>query len=182
MRNYGETAVDRLYKKLKQDITDICRKILYQTGFYYMSVEELEQEARILFFTRFEEYYETNNQYLRFLFIAIKNKVRTEQKKTYRYVNRFKNMPPMDDEEPDFHKALENVAGKNFHGISMDEVRKELQCSVGESKVQQYFDIVSAVVEFGGWSKAFKKHGINGTRKREAIKGEIRQSLSTFLR
>jgi len=50
-----------------------------------MNFEELTSEMMFLFFTKFDEFYENDNQYLRFMFILFKNKMCDLYKKEKRY-------------------------------------------------------------------------------------------------
>lgn len=86
---YGKKAVDRIWEKNISKVHHFVNKLQAQTGFYDYSHTELMQEACMLFHKRFEDYYEADEQYLRFLFVAVKNHIRNLQLKTYTRNNRF---------------------------------------------------------------------------------------------
>ena len=87
---YGVSAVERIFEKMQVELGQDCEKLRYQTGFYIYSSDELMQESRLLFFKNFAGYFENKKQYRRFLFISLKNRIRTLQRVEYTYNNRFK--------------------------------------------------------------------------------------------
>lgn len=118
VRKYGMTAKERVYEKTYPKIVKICEKLKYQTGFRQYSVQEIVQEARILFFKNFEDYYENENQYLKFLFTSVKNRIRSLQLQVYSFENRYKAR--MGDESGgegrDYQESWNNVADpKTMH-------------------------------------------------------------------
>jgi len=170
-RVYGESACERLYKKLTPKLKSNCRSVQYQTKFYEWSAEELFQEMTILFFNRFEDYYETDNQYVRFLFICMKNKVRTIQQREYKYINRMKNTIQVDYEHgavQDYNKQFEAVVDhRDFFKVpvTMEYFKEHL----GETE----FEVLTEVVKRNGsWDKAFSKLGIR-REDREQIKKTV---------
>ena len=87
---YGVSAVERIFEKMQDGLVQDCEKLRYQTAFYVYSLDELMQESRLLFFKNFAGYFENQKQYRRFLFISLKNRIRTLQRIEYTYHNRFK--------------------------------------------------------------------------------------------
>jgi len=89
MRDYESRAVDRLFKKNEQQLKNNLNKLICHTGYFSCNRDEVWQELCILFYQNFTEYYETDRQYLSFLFICLKNRIRNMQKKQYTYEGRF---------------------------------------------------------------------------------------------
>lgn len=89
MHTYRTRAVDRLFKKNEQRLKENVRKLILTTGYYISDPEEMLQEMCILFYKNFAEFYEDDRQYLSFLFICMKNKIRNHQRKEYTNINRF---------------------------------------------------------------------------------------------
>jgi DNA-directed RNA polymerase specialized sigma24 family protein len=89
MPDYHSKAVDRLFQRNESKLKQNMNKLIATTGFYTGSREEVWQELCILFYQNFVEYYETDRQYLSFLFICLKNRIRNMQKKQYTREGRF---------------------------------------------------------------------------------------------
>jgi DNA-directed RNA polymerase specialized sigma24 family protein len=64
-------------------------KLILHTGYHTGYREEIWQELCMLWFKNFEDKYETDRQYLSFLFICLKNRIRNMQKKQYTHEHRF---------------------------------------------------------------------------------------------
>ena len=89
MRDYDSRAKDRLFIKCEADIKKNVKKLMYTTGYQQFNEMECLQEMTILFFQHFEEYYETDRQYLSFLFICMKNKIRNFQRRDIKHQQRY---------------------------------------------------------------------------------------------
>lgn len=89
MRDYRSRAVDRLFIKNTPQLKNNVNKLIQHTGYYTGSRDEVWQEMCMLFYKNFEDKYETDRQYLSFLFICLKNRIRNMQKKQYTRENRF---------------------------------------------------------------------------------------------
>lgn len=110
MKRYGVRIRDRVYNRCKGQLRLSVAKLQRSTGFYQVSYEELNQEMAILFYNNFEEYYEEDNQYMRFLFICLKNRIRNMQLKEYNYRNRFVALAVPEGNEDDYSSAWGQVA------------------------------------------------------------------------
>lgn len=88
MRDYHSRAVDRIYAKLKPKLEANAKKLVGQTGYFTCDYQEIWQEISILFYEHFEEYYESDSQYLSFLYICLKNRIRNFQRRDYTHHNR----------------------------------------------------------------------------------------------
>ena len=89
MRDYQARAVDRLFKKNVSSLRRNLSKLVQTTSYYTGDENEIWQELCILWYQNFEEYYETDRQYLSFLFICLKNRIRNMQKKQYTREGRY---------------------------------------------------------------------------------------------
>jgi len=85
MNIYKVNAIDKIYFRCESRIKAMCRKLVHQSmcGTRY-DANVIIQEARIKFYEAFAEYYDEDQQYLRFLFITIKNQIRNFQKKDFK--------------------------------------------------------------------------------------------------
>ena len=93
MRNYHLRAVDRIYAKVQPQLKSNARKLINTTGYYTGDFDEIWQEMTLLFYTHFGEYYESDKQYLSFLFVCLKNKIRNFQRRDYRHAERYTGDP-----------------------------------------------------------------------------------------
>lgn len=134
LARYGTTASQRIFERVKGRLKADVEKLRYQTSFRQATITELHQEARILFHQHFEEYYEKEEQYLRFLFIVMKNRIRTMQRVLYTYTNRITNdftLLRSSKDEPDYHDTWNNVAdpagvdGVGEKCITMEAVKEK---------------------------------------------------------
>lgn len=169
---YGTTACERLYEKLKGKLKNNCKKLLYQTKFQEISLDELMQEATILFFKRFSDYYEEDEQYLRFLFVAVKNKIRTMQQKEYSYINRYKNSTVLEYEhgtQTDYNSQFETFVDSRDDfscPLTLDDFKHSLA-------PEEYIILCDVVDRGGSWEKAFMKHGVWDEGERMKIKKRV---------
>jgi len=86
MAQLYDKAVERVWNKNKSKIfMSIIMKLARSFNLKDMNFEELTSEMMFLFFTKFDEFYENDNQYLRFMFILFKNKMCDLYKKEKRY-------------------------------------------------------------------------------------------------
>lgn len=78
-------AVDRVWGRSEKAVDIIVNKLRFK--FYYLTnkVEELKAEAQLVFYKLFYEKYETDEQYLRFFFIVIKNRFHDLNSRENRY-------------------------------------------------------------------------------------------------
>lgn len=79
---YKETSIQKIYLRCLPKIKQMCNTISHQMGSYCynLSPNNILQEATIKFWSEFDEYY-NDKQYMNFLFIAIKTRVRSIQMK-----------------------------------------------------------------------------------------------------
>jgi len=139
LAKYGTTASQKIFESVKGRMKADVEKLRYQTSFHQVNVTELFQEARIVFFKHFEAYYEDDEQYLRFLFIVVKNKIRNMQRIVYTYANRITNdfsLLHSTGEEPDYHDVWNNVpdprslnnVGRKY--ITMEELKEKCDSTI----------------------------------------------------
>ncbi len=83
IRDYQSRAVDRVFKRNVTQLKHNVNKLIATTGYYTCTRSEVWQEMCVLFHNNFEEYYESDRQYLSFLFICLKNRIRNMQKSQY---------------------------------------------------------------------------------------------------
>jgi len=81
----GKTAL-KCFDRSKNKIKFMLMKLKYQLGFDG-PLEELMSEAQEKYIKCFVEVYETDEQFLRYLFIVMKNRIRDLRFKEYRYRN-----------------------------------------------------------------------------------------------
>ena len=95
MYQYKLNAVDKIYQRCEKQLNAMCRKLVHQNkcGNRY-DANTITQEARIKFYEAFAEYYDEDQQYLRFLFITIKNQIRNFQNKDNKRDSLFIPPPP----------------------------------------------------------------------------------------
>jgi len=114
MRMYGLTTPDRILVRCEQKLKGQSEKLRNSMCFTAYTKLEIYQEAVILFHKNFEDYYEDDKQYLRFLFIATKNRIRNLLKTFNKYESRYKGKlytPSMNDgNEDNYIEAMNNVA------------------------------------------------------------------------
>ena len=163
-RRYGEKTVDRLYRELLPLLKKQTLKVVYYMGFSGFE-DEVMQEARILFYKRFEDYYENDKQYLKFIFICTKNKIRTMQKKEYTYRNRYANTAVDSETGVEENLALKlAVHTDDTYKLTLNHLKQELE--------ELDYRVVTDAVYFG-WSWAFKKNGVKNTADKISIKERV---------
>jgi hypothetical protein len=89
MRDYQSRAVDRVFNRNITALRNNMNKLIATTGYYTCTKAEVWQEMCLLFYQNFEEYYEADRQYLSFLFICLKNRIRNMQKSQYNREGRY---------------------------------------------------------------------------------------------
>ncbi len=109
---YGTSAAERVLAKNEHLLRKQTEKLQAQLTFFEYTRAELYQEVLLLFFKNFEDYYEEDGQYLRFLFIATKNKIINIKKQRAVWANRFKNEVAVANPEEEFagQNAIEHSA------------------------------------------------------------------------
>jgi RNA polymerase sigma factor (sigma-70 family) len=81
----GDTAI-KSFTRSKFKIRIMLLKLMQQTGFS-CSLDELISETQEKWIVCFEQYYEEDDQFLKFMFIVMKNKLRDLRNKEFRYQN-----------------------------------------------------------------------------------------------
>ena len=109
MRDYSVGAVERLHRKLAGKLKNNVAKLAYTTG-YFDEANRLEclQEMNILFYQHFEEYYEDDKQYLSFLFICMKNRMRNFQRRDIKHSNRYSTNLEMNRKQLGIYSPLDS--------------------------------------------------------------------------
>lgn len=166
MTQYNVLASHKIFERIKTKLVSQTKKLRKQCGFWTATDEELIQEAVIIFFKHFEDYYEEDNKYLRFLFIATKNRIRTMQKETYTYINRYKNSPNNSDNDSDYYTDLEKIPAAQKEMIDLKDILSKL------SKRKQKM-VLELIDNGGNWIKMWTKFGVTSWVKREKIKRKI---------
>lgn len=188
VRCYGEKAVDRIFKRNADKLRKNLKKIIFQTGGFYWETEELWNEFVTLFYKNFEDYYETDNQYLRFLFISMKNKIRSMQRKSMSYNRRYKGriITNLGDEKVEYNSQFDMLSKwaprfpRNIHH-GYEEYACEEKLSMryfadllNDKELKVLKDLVDCK---GDWEQAFTQNGVHKRIEKREIKEAIKGAV-----
>jgi hypothetical protein len=176
MKRYGVRIRDRVYNRCKGQLKGIVAKLQRSTGFYQVPHEELNQEVTILFYNNFEEYYEDDNQYLRFLFICLKNRIRNMQLKEYNYRNRFVALKTSEDNEDDYSATWGQVADPECTWTKY-EIKEICDKAKEMIKQTQYNDIYHCLTQGYSIKKTARLTRRSVCEVIEIVKNEIQPLL-----
>lgn len=188
-RNYGECAADRILRRNLHQLRKNLRKIRMQTGGYHWPEEELWNEMVKLFHKNFEDYYETDNQYLRFLFISMKNKVRSMQRKSLSYNKRYKGrvILRLGDEYVEYDSQFDMLEnGKTLycpqhiqHGYDEYACEEKLSMRYFDDLLEQKeMRVLKSLVDLdGNWEAAFVQNGVQSLIEKREIKEAIKGAV-----
>lgn len=83
MFSYGANVLQKIYDRVSSRLHMFTEKLCFNEGLQHEDMRVLMQECRILFFSKFEDYYEDDDQYCNFLYICMRNRLRNMKRSEY---------------------------------------------------------------------------------------------------
>lgn len=140
-------AVERVWTRNESYVNNkIVKRLKYGLNVSFLSEEELLQEARLQFFSLFYDFYEDDNQYLKFIFIVVKNRMRNLKRNNFKRESVFVTDPVtiasragliIDDEREMKNNPIEFFKGKE--DLVKECLSNEL-FNIIKEKIEKLFD------------------------------------------
>lgn len=140
---YGVSPLEKIRERNHSKLKEIANQLKNQESIYTNSSLEVYQELLILFYKNFEDYYESDEQYMKFLFICLRNRLRNVRKKDNTYSSRFLTIDKLAGDEEDgggYLKAWEMF--EDSKSVVKVNVISEI-CKLVDEKTRSFIECVS---------------------------------------